>query len=257
MKKKNTFILLLVLLFISILSIIFLGFFKKLTICRNEFNKINYQSCFKDYARDYESYFVDYGEYPISYEQMVKSIYKSTEETFKEYYLDLLYTDFMSNQKQKLIYYPVYDKTTKKRLSYVILSAGIDGKINNILSENDSLFIDDLSMKLKLYNQNKVLLEKNTVKYYYPLYSKKIKKQSSYTLEVNKHENKITYPTYGDSLYIENFKEKLNIDFNNNTSSSINMKTDSDNGFTLFNYLFGEKDFLLYLGKKIIVYEVR
>lgn len=49
-------------------------------------------------------------------------------------------------------YLPLYDRINKKRLGFVLLSAGVDGKVNIINTEGDTLFIDDFEDKLSVYN---------------------------------------------------------------------------------------------------------
>lgn len=62
--------------------------------------------------------------------------------------------DKFSDKKDVAIYFPLYNRHTKRRESFVILSAGIDGKQNNFLTDNDTLFMDNWQVKLKLYNPN-------------------------------------------------------------------------------------------------------
>lgn len=67
-------------------------------------------------------------------------------------YINSHFRDFLSRGEDSLIrYYPIYNSMNLKREGYVLLSAGIDGEINNVIN-NDSLFESSFIRNLKLYN---------------------------------------------------------------------------------------------------------
>jgi hypothetical protein len=75
------------------------------------------------------------------------SEFEKTDITYWQYF-----SDPFGRNHDTARYYPIYNRQTLKRLSFIILSCGIDGKFDNILSINDSLFEDNYLKKLKLYN---------------------------------------------------------------------------------------------------------
>jgi hypothetical protein len=73
------------------------------------------------------------------------------------------------NKKEKWIgYFPIYNSDNSQIISYLILSAGIDGKLDNIYDPCSKLHLDDWKQKLDLYNPEefdegiKGYLEKST-----------------------------------------------------------------------------------------------
>ena len=57
------------------------------------------------------------------------------------------------NEKGRWIgYFPIYDSNDSIMISYILLSAGIDGKLNNVFDTSDKLHLDDWKQKLNLYN---------------------------------------------------------------------------------------------------------
>jgi hypothetical protein len=64
------------------------------------------------------------------------------------------FIDAFAHNKGWVGYFPIYDNTDAQIISYVILSAGIDGKLNNIVAPSEKLHLDDWKQKLKLYNPN-------------------------------------------------------------------------------------------------------
>ena len=57
------------------------------------------------------------------------------------------------NEKGRWIgYFPIYDSNDSIIISYILLSAGIDGKLDNVFDSSDKLHVDDWKQKLRLYN---------------------------------------------------------------------------------------------------------
>ncbi len=64
------------------------------------------------------------------------------------------FNDFFSSDTGNILQYiPLYDSITNKRESFILISAGYDGKINNSYSSNDTIFEHDLSKKFHFYNK--------------------------------------------------------------------------------------------------------
>lgn len=63
--------------------------------------------------------------------------------------------------KEELQYFPLYDYRTKRPVSFLFLSAGIDGKIDNKLSHNDTLYVHNWWADLNVYNYEEAILLEN------------------------------------------------------------------------------------------------
>lgn|GEM_PF-3621457 len=120
---------------------------------RNNYNAALYEAIWhhtilQRYLSKYETFFILYGEYPQSAQEMRDSLfYKFAELKPKEYdevdwYLDWISMDFFASDNRSVTYYPIYNRQ-RKRVSAVILSVGIDGRKNNHLEPTDTLFVDD------------------------------------------------------------------------------------------------------------------
>jgi hypothetical protein len=102
-----------------------------------------------NYDMVFEAYLDFHGVYPKNLE----SIYTFLEE-FPVFKLDFeSFIDPFSRTENLLAYHPVYNKKNKKRIGYLIYSAGLDGKIQNQLSESDSLFLNNIELSSLFYNK--------------------------------------------------------------------------------------------------------
>ncbi len=63
------------------------------------------------------------------------------------------FTDPFSKHSKNLLYIPLYNKNNNLYEGYMLLSAGIDGKINATVE--DTVFMDDIK-RFKLYNPNQI-----------------------------------------------------------------------------------------------------
>jgi hypothetical protein len=94
-------------------------------------------------------------EYPKSIEEF-KPILKDAalnKDEINSFY-ERHFIDYFSNQRnQYIIYHPIYDGLKKKRKGFVILSRGIDEKVNNM--NMDSLFEYNWLSKIKAYNKQR------------------------------------------------------------------------------------------------------
>lgn len=57
----------------------------------------------------------------------------------------------------QLTYYPIYNRDNGKRESFILLSAGIDGRLNNIVS--DTLYKDNWWTQLDIYNLQEIMTD--------------------------------------------------------------------------------------------------
>ena len=111
-----------------ICSIIVFYFYKK-----NNYNSAMYDTYWQHtihqrYIGTYEDFFLIYGEYPQSAEEMRDSFLSEHNDEVE--YLDWISTNFFASDNRSVAYFPVYNRQ-RKRVSAVILSVGIDGKENN------------------------------------------------------------------------------------------------------------------------------
>jgi len=81
--------------------------------------------------------------------------------TFKDYWRDApdgideinnLLVDLFSRKGEWIGYFPIFDSLGKQIVSYVLLSAGIDGKLDNVIYPPNALRIDNWKQMLRLYN---------------------------------------------------------------------------------------------------------
>ena len=72
-------------------------------------------------------------------------------------FLNMYVEDLFSSKKENYMYYPIYNRSRTEKISFVIISSGIDGKINNVLKEEDTLSVDTWYTQLKLYNYEDAL----------------------------------------------------------------------------------------------------
>ena len=60
--------------------------------------------------------------------------------------------DVFSKKREWVGYFPIYNSDDSQIISYLILSAGIDGKLDNVNDPANKLHLDDWKQKLNLYN---------------------------------------------------------------------------------------------------------
>lgn len=80
----------------------------------------------------------------------------SNDADFKQY-IEYYYLDLLSKKQQNLKYIPIYNSKNKKKEYILLLSSGVDGYFNNKIKKNDTIFIEDINSKLKLYNEFKFM----------------------------------------------------------------------------------------------------
>jgi hypothetical protein len=62
------------------------------------------------------------------------------------------FVDIFSRQGEWVGYFPIYDSKDSLIVSYLLLSAGVDGKLDNVTDSLSKLHINDWKQKLVLYN---------------------------------------------------------------------------------------------------------
>ncbi|MCD4695362.1 MAG: hypothetical protein K8S16_03890 [Bacteroidales bacterium] len=140
-----------VLLLVIIIIIIGIGFIYNINInYHRNFTKLQQKKTYNRIESPFYQYFLSYSECPNDLEDVIdfvsdKPIYYLT--------FDTKMLDELSNNNEYLRYFPLYNKTNQKREAFILLSAGIDGKINTHIAEKDTLFINDFMSKRLLYNE--------------------------------------------------------------------------------------------------------
>jgi hypothetical protein len=101
-----------------------------------------------------ESYMEDGSEFPES----LNEVYRAYKDTYPDIQEDIEkmtlihLSDPFSKTGEWFGYFPIYDPADTKIVSYLLLSAGIDGKLDNKLAPGEKLHMDDWAQKLALYN---------------------------------------------------------------------------------------------------------
>ena len=91
---------------------------------------------------------------------MVPNDYKRKGEIF----LHLFFTDSLNKNQDILLYIPLYNRDTKKKESFILISAGIDGKLNTKYTIGDTIYDDEYLNKFEFYNL-KEYIERKSMKF--------------------------------------------------------------------------------------------
>lgn len=110
-----------------------------------------------------------------------------------------------------LMYYPIYSRINGKRESFVLLSTGVDGKLDNMIL--DTLYMDNWWTQLKVYNIEEVMGN----------------------------------AFYKQAWNIVCVRTPERIEYLGNDLNSINMGL-FDPRFSIFRYLWGKKDYVVRYG---------
>jgi len=97
-------------------------------------------------------YFKDDGRFPNSLMEIYLAS-KGSSSSIDAWFIEQhYYIDVFSKNGKWIGYYPIYNSDDSEIISYILLSAGIDGKLDNVLAPSDKLHLSDWKEKLKLYN---------------------------------------------------------------------------------------------------------
>ena len=149
-----------ILIFTSFILILFLAFYFNSDYKHKEFK---YNDNCNQLDQKKNSFFIEgflmnyyyrHGEFPIDYRKIDTSFYNLIyNENIKyedfNYIRDQFYLDPFSKDSAFFFYKPIYNKYNNKREACLLLSAGIDGKINTILP--DTIYLND-SLNINTYN---------------------------------------------------------------------------------------------------------
>lgn len=113
---------------------------------RKNAEKLKEQYWGGDHIIPLDVYFDKYYEAPINLNELSDIV--------QDYLIipDDTYTDPFSSKGNNLLYIPIYNPINLKRESILLISAGIDGNINNRYQESDTIFTYMVNDIFKLYN---------------------------------------------------------------------------------------------------------
>jgi len=162
MRKKVVFFSIFTILFISM--IILWCYLRK--SYQQNFEKLE-DKRFMFYEGPYLRFYYDIYECPKSFNSLIDSM-KLSQSDYQSF-LEQFFMDYLARGDDTLVeYYPIYNRKNKKRESFVLLSAGIDGSHNNVINPEDTLFIDNWTTKIKAYNPETYEKTGDTIRNYKP-----------------------------------------------------------------------------------------
>ncbi|MBN2260675.1 MAG: hypothetical protein JW702_09020 [Clostridiales bacterium] len=115
-------------------------FNKRISYIRLDILEINLVSPFVEFYREHN-------KLPDSYDDFSGGLVDSTWNKIKHH----VTKDYLSKKDTSFIYYPLYNRNHKKD-AYIIVSAGIDGRINNDFNPDDTVYKDNFYKKYSFYN---------------------------------------------------------------------------------------------------------
>ena len=152
--------ILFVLVFIGIVIILILYFNSKNSYSKKFYKLDNLRtSLYFDYF--FDDYFFEHFSYPSNVDT-IDQYFKILANSNEKYYDDFI--DPLSNSNQHIKYIPLYNRINKRIEAYVLLSAGIDGKINNVINNKDTFFIDNYQEIIASYNRDSFYKTGDTIK---------------------------------------------------------------------------------------------
>lgn len=148
-----------------ILSVILGCFLLVFFTLKTHYNKrvkdiIEYRDMTGNYEVSFTDHYDKYGEYPLTYDESIDSLLVGIEDDYlniREYAKQ--YDPFSKKGSLQTMYIPLYDRESKKRESFIILSTGPDGKFDTHILPTDSVFIDSWWEKIPTYNYFESILE--------------------------------------------------------------------------------------------------
>lgn len=113
------------------------------------------------YEEWYSGFYDEYGEYPISLEQVMDSIKKSNQGVDPMEYIRQDEIDIFNKDKMPPMYVPLYNRNTNKIESFLLLSSGPDGRFNTVLTTSDTIHMDNWWEEIIVYNYFESTLEED------------------------------------------------------------------------------------------------
>ncbi|PLW98926.1 MAG: hypothetical protein C0591_03520 [Marinilabiliales bacterium] len=133
---------------------------------QNTFEKLE-DKRFIFYETPYLNYYNFNYDCPSSFEALLEFLQLNRSDY--QYLINESFIDYLARGNDTLIrYYPIYNRKNKKRESFVLLSAGIDGSHDNDIKQEDTLFIDNWTTKIIAYNPETYEKTGDTIRNYNP-----------------------------------------------------------------------------------------
>ena len=105
-------------------------------------------------------YYNSFGYYPRSMDEAV-DFYQQTywpNMAKKDLRAQQFLTDPFARDGGEFLYIPLYDYYKKVPVSFILLSAGVDGKMDNKITPSDTLYLNNWWAKLDVYNYEEAIL---------------------------------------------------------------------------------------------------
>ena len=162
MKQKKKFIL----ITLSVITILLLlGFGTTRCYLSSKYKKIaeRMRSDYKAAPNQQQlplSFYLTFGYFPRSMDEALDFYHREIQpdESKETLRAQQVLQDPFSRDSCEIQYVPLYDYETKKPVSFILLSAGVDGKMDNKITPSDTLYLNNWWAKLDVYNYEEAVL---------------------------------------------------------------------------------------------------
>lgn len=100
-----------------------------------------------------QEYFNEYFELPNNPEETYKFCELDSNDSNFNIYVKLHFRDWFSKDSLNIKYVPIYNRQNNKKEYILILSSGIDGYFDNEIKKDDTIYLDEINKKMKLYDK--------------------------------------------------------------------------------------------------------
>ena len=162
MKQKKKFIL----ITLSVITILLLlGFGTTRCYLSSKYKKIaeRMRTDYKDIPNQQQlplSFYLTFGYFPRSMDEALDFYHREVRPDVPKEHIraQQRLQDPFSRDSCEIQYVPLYDYETKKPVSFILLSAGVDGKMDNKITPSDTLYLNNWWAKLDVYNYEEAIL---------------------------------------------------------------------------------------------------
>lgn len=150
---------------------------------------------------------------PDSLKSIAKMHYKDKNK--QDFFIYNLFNDpFVTQENSSLLYVPLYNRISNKKEAFILISAGVDGKLDSNFQKGDTIYEDSFFNEFKFYNEHQynkreyqkfnifsyLWGKKDYLVWYYNCHIQNMKKQMPHSLVF--YENKRKKITQKQSLSI-------------------------------------------------------
>ena len=162
MKQKKKFIL----ITLSVITILLLlGFGTTRCYLSSKYKKIaeRMRTDYKDIPNQQQlplSFYLTFGYFPRSMDEALDFYHREVRPDVPKEHIraQQRLQDPFSRDSCEIQYVPLYDYETKKPVSFILLSAGVDGKMDNKITPSDTLYLNNWWAKLDVYNYDEAVM---------------------------------------------------------------------------------------------------